>query len=311
MAVGAAQWHVFATTAGASSAGFIINDSPHSAAVSSDTFHKFTCSPTISFPVNPPPPLTLPVLRTLHSVLTPTLARDFLTLLPAELVSLILSFLPYEALARASRVSRPWQAIIDSDPVLWRDLLKTTNIWFGGESENAFAKAILPRRQREYNGIPPALPLPHPYKILFKSRHLTRTRWVQNSEPKHRSFFAHGSSVVTCLIFSHGRIISASDDHSIHVYCPMTGDLLRSLDGHEGGVWALAATKDILVSGSTDRTVRIWDPNDWSLYARFWRSYQHCTVPCHSKTGVGRCGARVWSHNEGEVAQTTCHRHRK
>ncbi|KAK0196586.1 WD40 repeat-like protein [Armillaria mellea] len=201
----------------------------------------------------------LPVLRTLHSVLTPTLARDFLTLLPAELVSLILSFLPYEALARASRVSRPWQAIIDSDPVLWRDLLKTTNIWFGGESENAFAKAILSRRQREYNGIPPALPLPHPYKILFKSRHLTRTRWVQNSEPGHRSFFAHGSSVVTCLIFSHGRIISASDDHSIHVYCPMTGDLLRSLDGHEGGVWALAATKDILVSGSTDRTVRIWD----------------------------------------------------
>ena len=32
-----------------------------------------------------------------------------------------------------------------------------------------------------------------------------------------------------------------------------------SLDGHQGGVWGLAATKDSLVSGSTDRTVRIWD----------------------------------------------------
>ena len=31
------------------------------------------------------------------------------------------------------------------------------------------------------------------------------------------------------------------------------------MDGHEGGVWALAASKDTLVSGSTDRTVRIWD----------------------------------------------------
>ncbi|KAK0216917.1 cell division control protein 4 [Armillaria fumosa] len=81
----------------------------------------------------------------------------------------------------------------------------------------------------------------------------------QKSELKHRSFPAHGSSVVTCLIFSHGRIISASDDHSIHIYCPTTGDLLRSLDGHQGGVWALAATKDTLVSGSTDRTLRIWD----------------------------------------------------
>ncbi|KAG6816696.1 hypothetical protein H0H87_003784 [Tephrocybe sp. NHM501043] len=199
----------------------------------------------------------LPVLRTLHSVLIPTLARDFLTLLPPELVSHILSFLPFSTLTRASRVSRAWRTTIDADPVLWRDLLKRTDIWFGGGSEDAFARAIYARRRHT----PPAssLPLPHPYKILFKSRHLTRTRWVSVAEPKHVSFPAHGSSVVTCLIFSHGRIISASDDHSIHIYSPSTGELVRSLRGHEGGVWALAASKDILVSGSTDRTVRIWD----------------------------------------------------
>ncbi|KAG6873781.1 hypothetical protein C0995_011006 [Termitomyces sp. Mi166 len=198
----------------------------------------------------------LPVLRTLNSVLIPTLARDFITLLPPELVSQILGHLPFPTLARASRVSRAWRAIIDSDPVLWRDLLKRTDIWFGGASEDAFAQAIFARRRRQKP--PLSLPLPHPYKILFKSRHLTRTRWVNVAEPKHISFPAHGSSVVTCLIFSHGRIISASDDHSIHIYAP-TGELVRSLCGHEGGVWALAASKDILVSGSTDRTVRIWD----------------------------------------------------
>ncbi|KAG6908578.1 hypothetical protein DXG01_004064 [Tephrocybe rancida] len=199
----------------------------------------------------------LPVLRTLNSVLIPTLARDFITLLPPELVSHILSFLPFSTLARASRVSRAWRKIIDADPILWRDLLKRTEIWFGGGSEDTFAAAIYARRRHA----PPTstLPLPHPYKILFKSRHLTRTRWVNVTEPKHVSFPAHGSSVVTCLIFSHGRIISASDDHSIHVYSPSTGELVRSLRGHEGGVWALAASKDILVSGSTDRTVRIWD----------------------------------------------------
>lgn len=201
----------------------------------------------------------LSVLRTLHSVLTPILARDFLTLLPPELVSLILSFLPYPDLARASRVSKTWRAIIDSDPVLWRDLLKSTKIWFGRDSETAFADAIVARRRREGLPIPGTLPLPHPYKILFKSRHLTRTRWISNQDPKHLTFPAHGHSVVTCLIFSRGRIISASDDHSIHVYSPVTGELLKSLDGHEGGVWALAATKNMLVSGSTDRTVRIWD----------------------------------------------------
>ncbi|KAF9495817.1 WD40 repeat-like protein [Pleurotus eryngii] len=203
----------------------------------------------------------LPVLRTLHSVLTPTLARDFLTLLPPELVSQILSHLPFSTLARASRVSKAWRAIIDSDPVLWRDLLHSTKTWFGRDSEQAFANAVLARRAREHpsSTLHDPLPLPHPYKILFKSRHLTRTHWINNKEPKHLSFPAHGSSVVTCLLFSHGRIISASDDHSIHVYSPVTGELLRSLKGHEGGVWALAANKDILVSGSTDRTVRIWD----------------------------------------------------
>ncbi|OBZ65705.1 Cell division control protein 4 [Grifola frondosa] len=206
-----------------------------------------------------PATLPLPVLRTLHSVLTPTLARDFLTLLPPELVSLILSYLPFPVLLRASRVSKSWKAIIDSDPVLWRDLLRGSNNWFGRDSELAFADAIFARRRRRGLPAPNTLPLPHPYKILFKSRHLTRTRWVENMEPKRLTFAAHGHSVVTCLIFSHGRIISASDDHSIRVWCPHTGTLLLSLLGHEGGVWALAAMQNTLVSGSTDRTVRIWD----------------------------------------------------
>ena len=34
-----------------------------------------------------------------------------------------------------------------------------------------------------------------------------------------------------------------------------------SLHGHKGYVPALSATKDVLVSGSGDRTVRIWDLN--------------------------------------------------
>ncbi|EKM61853.1 uncharacterized protein PHACADRAFT_169266 [Phanerochaete carnosa HHB-10118-sp] len=87
----------------------------------------------------------------------------------------------------------------------------------------------------------------------------TYTRWVHNQHPKHITFPAHDRSVVTCLIFTHGRIISASDNHSIHVYDPITGNLIHSLDGHKGGVWSIAATKNTLVSGSTDQTVRVWD----------------------------------------------------
>ncbi|KAJ7481112.1 WD40 repeat-like protein [Mycena galericulata] len=185
----------------------------------------------------------LPVLRTLHSVLTPTLARDFLTLLPPELASHILSFLPFPALARASRVSKSWRSLIDADPLVWTSLLKSSGMHWGSEA------AFLHAHRR----------LPYPHKSLFQSRYLTNTRWSSSTSPTHRSFPAHGSSVVTCLVLSRGRVISASDDHSIHVYDPLAGELRLALQGHEGGVWALAATRDILVSGSTDRTVRIWD----------------------------------------------------
>jgi F-box and WD-40 domain protein CDC4 len=215
----------------------------------------------------------MPVLRSVNAILAPTLSRDFLTQLPAELVSIILSFLPGRSLAQCTRVSKAWRAIIDSDPILWRELLRTTGSWFGGGAERAFARTLTNRREikalrqqhHNSNALTPTpsplttLDLPHPYKVLFKSRQLTRTQWQSNLNPRRVSFAAHGSSVVTCLLFSHNRIISASDDHSIHVYNPLTGQLIKSLEGHGGGVWALAATKDTLVSGSTDRTVRIWD----------------------------------------------------
>ncbi|KAE9385238.1 WD40 repeat-like protein, partial [Gymnopus androsaceus JB14] len=200
----------------------------------------------------------LPVLRTIHSVLHPTFAGDFLSLLPPELVSHIFGFVTVPALGRACRVSKAWRKRIEGDMIIWRGVLMRTGLWFGDETEANFVKMLLKKRQNfiHQEG---ALPLADPYKVLFKSRYLTYTRWINNSSPKHISFPAHGHSVVTCLLFSQNRIISASDDHSIHVYSLTTGHLLHSLDGHEGGVWALAEHGNLLVSGSTDRTVRIWD----------------------------------------------------
>jgi len=80
-----------------------------------------------------------------------------------------------------------------------------------------------------------------------------------SNQTKHISFPVHGSSVITRLILSNGRVISASDDHEIHVHSLESGQLIHSLHGHEGGIWSLEVYKDTLVSGSTDRTIRIWD----------------------------------------------------
>lgn len=219
----------------------------------------------------------LSVLRTVHSVLGPTLARDFVGMLPPELSSYILQFLTPSALFAAARVSRSWRNTIDSDPVLWMSLMKRTGTWFGGPSEANFTQKVDEYRARHpvaHRRDPRLqLPAPHPLKLLFKSRKTILSRWTQKT-PKRLTFAAHGASVVTCLLFSRRRIISASDDHSIHIYDPTDGSQIRMLEGHDGGVWALAVCSrridakipgsipeyhDILVSGSTDRTVRIWD----------------------------------------------------
>lgn len=92
---------------------------------------------------------------------------------------------------------------------------------------------------------------------------------------KRLSVPAHDTSVITCLLLHRGHIFCASDDHSITMYSPVTGELERSFEGHSGGVWAVAIASqptspeaadssmtevhEMLVSGSTDRTLRIWN----------------------------------------------------
>lgn len=53
-------------------------------------------------------------------------------------------------------------------------------------------------------------------------------------------------------------IFTAGGDGIIHSYCPITGDLLQRLIGHEGPILAMISCKNMLFTGSTDRTARSW-----------------------------------------------------
>lgn len=98
----------------------------------------------------------------------------------------------------------------------------------------------------------------HPYKALFRRHWITRQNWSKG-RAKYIQFTGHSDRVVTCLQFDSDKIIAGYDDQSIHVYDTATGNRLKKLDGHEGGVWALQYRGNTLVSGATDRTVRVWD----------------------------------------------------
>lgn len=53
-------------------------------------------------------------------------------------------------------------------------------------------------------------------------------------------------------------IFTAGADSLIICFCPITGDRLRTLYGHEAAILRLVTHKNMLYSASTDRTVRAW-----------------------------------------------------
>ncbi|QVM06830.1 SCF ubiquitin ligase complex subunit cdc4 [Coccidioides posadasii str. Silveira] len=125
----------------------------------------------------------------------------------------------------------------------------------------------------------PSLQSLHLYKSLYQRHHLIRKRWMDpNAKPQHLAFQAHDRHVVTCLQFDTDKILTGSDDTNIHVYDTKTGALRATLEGHEGGVWALEYHGNTLVSGSTDRSVRVWDIEK-----------AECTQTFHGHTSTVRC----------------------
>lgn len=73
----------------------------------------------------------------------------------------------------------------------------------------------------------------------------------------------HASSIQAAAFSPDGRTLAtASDDATIRLWDPATGQLTITLTPHGGYVVAVAFSPDgrTLASASTDRTVRLWDP---------------------------------------------------
>lgn len=128
-------------------------------------------------------------------------------------------------------------------------------------SDSAYAAANAAALAVPYPNIGlPSLRSLHLYRSLYQRHHLIQRNWMrQDARPLHFAFHAHDRHVVTCLQFDAEKILTGSDDTTIHVYDAKTGALRAMLGGHEGGVWALQYHENTLVSGSTDRSVRVWD----------------------------------------------------
>ncbi|KAF7594338.1 SCF ubiquitin ligase complex subunit cdc4 [Aspergillus hancockii] len=155
----------------------------------------------------------------------------------------------------------------------------------------------------------------HLYKSLYQRHHSIHKGWMKpNVKPRHIAFRAHDRHVVTCLQFDTDKVLTGSDDTNINVYDTKTGALRATLEGHEGGVWALEYYGNTLVSGSTDRpgdpvyyqNGPHVDDTDCPYFVRVLTGHQHSvrTIAAHGDTlvsGSYDCTVRVWKISTGEA----------
>ena len=70
------------------------------------------------------------------------------------------------------------------------------------------------------------------------------------------------------------RIVTCSKDSTIKVWCRYTGELLNSLEGHQGPVNAIQLRGNLLASASGDGMCRLWNLDDGNCVKEFSSQYR-------------------------------------
>ncbi|KAI9482824.1 MAG: WD40-repeat-containing domain protein [Benjaminiella poitrasii] len=173
-------------------------------------------------------------LQLIQRTIAAHLKRDFLASLPYELKLLVISYLDVRSLQRASLVSKTWRRIVDGDANTWHRLL------------------IRDGFQIQHN-------THTPYRDQYRRQYTLRSNW-RRGRFRRIEFDGHQDNIVTCLQFDHDKIVSGATDALINIYdAKRPRVVMTQLKGHNGGVWALQYVGNTLVSGSIDRTVRVWN----------------------------------------------------
>ncbi|XP_077445827.1 F-box/WD repeat-containing protein 7-like [Stigmatopora argus] len=177
-------------------------------------------------------------------LIEPQFQRDFISLLPKELALYVLNFLAPRDLLRAAQTCRYWR-ILAEDNLLWREKCR----------EEGVPQFSSPRQRP---GVRPGVAL-GTWKSTYIRQHRIESNWRNGGARQAKVLKGHDDHVITCLQFSGDLIVSGSDDNTLKVWSAVTGECLRTLTGHTGGVWCSQMAAATVVSGSTDRTLRVWD----------------------------------------------------
>ncbi|XP_077399710.1 F-box/WD repeat-containing protein 7-like [Vanacampus margaritifer] len=195
-------------------------------------------------------------LKHVMQLIQPHFQRDFISLLPKELALYVLNFLTPKDLLRAAQTCRYWR-ILAEDNLLWREKCR----------EEGVSEYSSPRRGKCVT-----------WKSTYIRQHHIDNNWRKGDARQAKVLKGHDDHVITCLQFSGDLIVSGSDDNTLKVWSAVTGQCLRTLTGHTGGVWCSQMAAATVISGSTDRTLRVWDADSGE-----------CVHVLHGHTSTVRC----------------------
>ncbi|KAI9018730.1 WD40-repeat-containing domain protein [Phycomyces nitens] len=193
-------------------------------------------------------------LAYLSNLIAPRLKVDFLKELPIEISLHILSFIDDpKTLGRIACVSTFWNSLL-KDEATWKALCMKHQ--YRRRNSSICGGELLD---------PPTHRLNFSYREYFKRKYNIAAAWAHGGRVNViEEGFSDG--LVTSLQFDEKYIVVGCDNHRIEVFDTRTGKKVRSLEGHEGGVWALQFKggdkrdpERVLVSGGCDRDVRVWD----------------------------------------------------
>ncbi len=223
---------------------------------------------------------------------------DFMAALPTEIAFKILSSLDATSLCQAAQVCKKWRELADDD-VVWHRMCeqhidrKCTRCGWGLPllerkrlaSSKPHVEARLECLKRKAAGEEEEVATRAPKKNCIEGEGLEIVKPVSDVALSVRSFrpwkdvyserckvernwrtgrcsvkeFNGHTDGVMCLQFDDNMLVTGSYDTTIRVWDVASATLVRTLCGHERGVRALMFDDSKLISGSMDRTIRIWN----------------------------------------------------
>lgn len=187
-------------------------------------------------------------LTYLNNLISPRLKIDFLKELPIEISLHILTFIDDpKTLARAATVSTLWNSLL-KDEATWKSLCMKHQYRRRNSSICGGELLEPPSQRRNFS-----------YREYFKRKYNIASAWAHGGKVKVVED-GFGDGLVTSLQYDDKYIVVGCDNHRIEVFDTNTAEKVRTLEGHEGGVWALQFKggekhdpERILVTGGCDR----------------------------------------------------------